>query len=241
MRKGSKKQFCKHGHDTFICGRDKCGVCKECKRNYNRNKIKVIKHKKRFCLRGHDTLICGRTASNCNDCTALRNQEHKEERRQWQRAYDERRSEKKKKTDKERRKKNKIQIREYNKKHYHEKIVSDPIFKLKFYLRTRIRSAIKNNQKAGSAIRDLGCTIASLKQYIENKFYSGMTWDNWGEIWELDHVKALWKFDLTDKEQFLKACHYTNLQPLTISDHVAKTSKEAMERANRKCNNEPRS
>jgi len=28
--------------------------------------------------------------------------------------------------------------------------------------------------------------------------------------------------DLTDREQFLKACHYTNLQPLWATDNIVK-------------------
>jgi hypothetical protein len=50
-----------------------------------------------------------------------------------------------------------------------------------------------------------------------------MTWDNWGEVWELDHIEELHTFDLTDRDQFLEACHYTNMQPLTIPDHIKKT------------------
>jgi len=46
---------------------------------------------------------------------------------------------------------------------------------------------------------------------------------NWGEVWELDHIKELHTFDLTDRDQFLKACNYMNLQPLTIEDHKKKT------------------
>ena len=74
---------------------------------------------------------------------------------------------------------------------------------------------IKNNQKTGSAVGELGCTIDEFKVYIENKFQEGMSWENWKhDGWHLDHIKPLSSFDLTDREQFLEACHYTNLQPL---------------------------
>ena len=43
-------------------------------------------------------------------------------------------------------------------------------FKLKCSLRTRLSNAVKNNQKSGSAVRDLGCSIEELKQYLEAKF-----------------------------------------------------------------------
>ena len=52
------------------------------------------------------------------------------------------------------------------------------------------------------------------------------TWDNWGVTWHLDHIKPLASFDLTDRAQFLLACHYSNLQPLLIAEHKAKTAAE---------------
>ena len=83
--------------------------------------------------------------------------------------------------------------------------------------------AIKSNQKAGSAVRDLGCSIKEFKACIESKFQHGMTWDNHGfHGWHLDHIIPLSKFDLTDREEFLKACHYTNIQPLWAYDNLSK-------------------
>lgn len=48
-----------------------------------------------------------------------------------------------------------------------------------------------------------------------------MTWENWG-AWQLDHIRELALFDLTDRAQFLEACHYTNYQPLWMADNLAK-------------------
>jgi hypothetical protein len=107
---------------------------------------------------------------------------------------------------------------------------TDMNFKLKMKLRNRIYIALRGNAKRGSAVRDLGCTIEFLKQYLESKFYGKMTWNNWGKVWELDHKKALWKFDLTDRKQFLQAVNYKNLQPLTVSDHRKKSRKEHEQR-----------
>jgi hypothetical protein len=92
-------------------------------------------------------------------------------------------------------------------------------------LRTRIRAAVKNNQKMGSAVSDLGCSIIEFKEYLESKFLLGMTWENRSE-WHLDHIKPLSSFDLTSREQFLTACHYTNLQPLWAKDNIQKGSKD---------------
>jgi len=100
---------------------------------------------------------------------------------------------------------------------------TDIQFKLTQNLRARLNSAIKGNYKAGSAIKDLGCTVEQLKQHLESKFQSGMTWDNWAlDGWHIDHIKPLASFDLTDRKQLLEACHYTNLQPLWAKDNLSK-------------------
>jgi len=94
-------------------------------------------------------------------------------------------------------------------------------FKLACNLRTRLWQVIKGMLKAGSAVRDLGCSIEQLKQHLESQFQEDMSWENYGQ-WHIDHIKPLAKFDLTDRNQFLEACHYTNLQPLWATDNIKK-------------------
>lgn len=99
-------------------------------------------------------------------------------------------------------------------------------YKLSMILRTRMNQAIKSQYKSGSAIRDLGCSILELKVHLEKQFTDNMSWDNWGiNGWHIDHIIPLSQFDLTNHEQFLKACHYTNLQPLWATDNLKKSSK----------------
>lgn len=95
-------------------------------------------------------------------------------------------------------------------------------FKLAHTLRCRIGAHLKKNKtkKNGSAVKDLGCSISELKIHLESKFESWMTWDNYGrfsknrETWNVDHIKPLSSFNLSDPIQFKQACHYTNLQPM---------------------------
>lgn len=82
---------------------------------------------------------------------------------------------------------------------------------------------LKNNQKTGSAVSDLGCSVSDFKQYLESKFQLGMNWENYGTFgWHIDHIKPLSSFDLTNRLQFLEACHFTNLQPLWASENRQK-------------------
>ena len=98
---------------------------------------------------------------------------------------------------------------------------NDICFRLGLNLRSRVRMAVKRNQRAGSAVRDLGCNISEFKTHIESKFQIGMNWDNYGK-WHLDHIIPLCKFDLSIRAQFLNAAHYTNYQPLWGADNCRK-------------------
>lgn len=108
--------------------------------------------------------------------------------------------------------------------YYNLKKKKDINFKLACNLRTRLYVSLKNNQKVGSAVRDLGCSIPELKIYLESKFQDGMSWENWGvHGWHIDHIIPLDSFNLQNREEFLKACHYTNLQPLWANENIIKS------------------
>lgn len=196
-----RKQFCINGHDTFICGRTSTNNCKEC--NKLRGRIDPTKNSllKQFCTKGHDKNIVGKDEKRfCNECKRTYYLDNKD------------------------------YIVTRNSNYIQQMKTLDVIFKLKINLRSRLYSAILKDVKSGSSVRDLGCTIQEFKQYIESRFYSDMTWDNWGNVWQLDHIVPLWKFDLKNREQFLQAVNYRNMQPLAILEHRKKTAKEASER-----------
>ncbi len=115
-------------------------------------------------------------------------------------------------------------VRSYHRKYESRRLEKDVNFKLAKNLRIRIRKVLVNNKKVGSAVKDLGCTLGLLKTHLEMRFTIGMRWDNYGK-WHIDHITPLSSFDLTNREQFLKACHYTNLQPLWALDNIQKSNK----------------
>lgn len=90
-------------------------------------------------------------------------------------------------------------------------------------LRRRLLRALKNRQKTGSAVQDLGCTLDEFRAHIESKFSGGMTWANYGHKgWHFDHVRPLSSFNLSVREQLLAACHYTNIQPMWAVENYTK-------------------
>jgi len=106
------------------------------------------------------------------------------------------------------------------------RVKTDIQYKLSNALRTRLCHALQGNYKSGSAVRDLGCSIPELQTYLESKFLPGMTWDNHGTHgWHIDHIKPISSFNLSDRNQLLEACHYTNLQPLWAKENMSKGNK----------------
>lgn len=122
-------------------------------------------------------------------------------------------------------------ISDYNaktgaKRDYMAEYLKDSNNRLADNLRSRLRKAIKNDQKVGSAISDLGCSIEELKKHLEDQFAEGMTWDNYGlKGWHIDHIKPLAKYNLSNPEEFKEACNYKNLQPLWAKDNLKKGAK----------------
>jgi len=99
---------------------------------------------------------------------------------------------------------------------------SDPHFRVAKNLRARLRKVLNGRQKVGSAVRDLGCTIEDFRAHIESQFRPGMTWQNWGESWHLDHVYPLSRADLTDRNQLIAVANWRNYQPLWLVENSSK-------------------
>lgn len=91
----------------------------------------------------------------------------------------------------------------------------DPNTRLKEALRARIYNSMKDN-KNRSTLEYLGCTIDQYKIHLENQFAPEMNWENWGTYWEIDHNIPLSKGG---------TFHFTNTQPLTITENRKKSNK----------------
>ena len=81
-----------------------------------------------------------------------------------------------------------------------------------------------NTKKTNTTVELLGCTPEFLRNYIEQKFTSEMSWDNYDTYWDLDHIYPLSKANLNDPNELKRVCHYTNLQPLNKIENIRKGS-----------------
>ena len=113
--------------------------------------------------------------------------------------------------------------KEYRRIHYlpneikktRERYKTDPVFKLDSICRTHLYGALKGKKKSKKRIDIIGLTPIELKQYIEDRFESWMSWDNWGigqGMWQVQHIIPR-DFAINENEIYL-INHYKNLIPM---------------------------
>ncbi len=194
-----------------------CSICKECQRekyrSLNPKPIRLTVEEKK--KRRQDYWLDNRGQINERRRGQNRNKVFKHDRESYLRNRD-----KKLARQKEYRKDNRKAINKYrsDRRRY------DLSFRLQLNLRARLYTALRGQYKTGSAVRDLCCSIPELKQWLEQQFEPGMTWDNYGK-WHIDHIIPLSSFNLSDRKQLKKAVHWFNLQPLWAEENYRKGDK----------------
>lgn len=114
-------------------------------------------------------------------------------------------------------------IRAYEKVKYR----TDFAYRFSLTARKAMNNAFRGIKKSASSEVLLGCSFPEGKKHVESQFRPGMTWENHGSVWELDHKRPFCHFpDLSKPEQQRLVCHFSNLQPLFIEEHAAKTAED---------------
>ena len=91
-------------------------------------------------------------------------------------------------------------------------------------VRSRIRHAL-GSDKEFSSQDYIGCTTKIFKQHIEAQFVDGITWNNYGSEWHIDHkIPLRYKQDGIPPtlEEVIERLHYKNTQPLLASENMLK-------------------
>jgi hypothetical protein len=97
-------------------------------------------------------------------------------------------------------------------------------FHLAHNIRCRIRKAVKQFSvgKAASSVDLLGCSIPEVRAKLEAAFKPGMTWENFGSVWHIDHKRPCASFDLTKPDEQRECFNHSNLQPLFVVENLKK-------------------
>ena len=73
---------------------------------------------------------------------------------------------------------------------------NDPKMRVASNLRNRLYKAV--TKKFQGIMSLVGCELDELLLHLEKQFNDGMSWDNYGSYWEIDHIKPCDSFDLND-------------------------------------------
>lgn len=89
-----------------------------------------------------------------------------------------------------------------------------------------IRRGTKNGRRTFEL---LGFSSEDLKSHLERQFLDGMTWENYGPVWHIDHILPLasFSYETPDCDGFKAAWAITNLRPLWALDNIKKGARVA--------------
>jgi hypothetical protein len=214
----------KEESEFHVSSKAKTGLQKQCKecRNFKARQY-VKKHKEKYKEHRYKWLSQNRDKDNLNKKIRRKRVKgtDKEEKRKEYTKEQRQEMYRKRKSNPEWLERKRKKAREYERNRR-----KNILYRIENQIRCRTAIAIKGGPKIGKYEKYIGCTTEELKQYLENKFLPGMTWQNWGRYgWHIDHIIPISSFDLSNENDFLKAFHFTNLQPLWASDNLSKGSK----------------
>lgn len=108
---------------------------------------------------------------------------------------------------------------------YNRKFRSTPKGNLSSTISKRMNESLQKGMKAGRHWELLvNFTIDQLKSHIEKLFKPGMTWENYGTVWHIDHKIpiAAFNFEKPDDIDFHLCWSLKNLQPLEAKKNLSK-------------------
>lgn len=110
-----------------------------------------------------------------------------------------------------------------SKKHF-DRRRADPTYKF-FHSQQSAIQKIFEGKKPGTTQQLMGCSNEEYVQYLRSLFQEGMTMENYGKVWEIDHFIPI-AAAIRDPSLKEKVAHYSNHRPAFILDN--RTKKDRM-------------
>ncbi len=128
---------------------------------------------------------------------------------------------------------NKDSIRKAKRKYKDNKEATDELYAFTESVRRNVRVSFSRLKlsKTTNTESIIGCSFEEFREHIKIQFKDGMTLDNHGKVWHLDHIlplayaKGIFIDVECQKRMIEKLCHYTNYQPLFWIDNLSKGKK----------------
>lgn len=115
---------------------------------------------------------------------------------------------------------NKPRVREYQRRKWKTR----PDHRVRVSISAGIRKALKAGKSRRSWQRLVGYSVAELMRHLERQFLRGMTWENYGPVWHIDHIVPVKAFraESVDSPEFRACWALSNLRPMWAIENVSK-------------------
>lgn len=89
---------------------------------------------------------------------------------------------------------------------------------------TYVRDSIRRGHATPKFSKVTGYPFSDLIKHLESKFRNGMSWNNYGKVWNIDHIISRRHFDYKSMydEQFKAFWALSNVQPLFVKENMRK-------------------
>lgn len=101
---------------------------------------------------------------------------------------------------------------------------NDEAYRLRCNISASIVHYLKGERKYSNSVSLLGLNdIKEYKKYLEAQFNGTyFNWDNYGTIWQIDHIIPITLFQLNISEHQIVAFNYLNTRPLSKFDNLSR-------------------
>jgi len=107
---------------------------------------------------------------------------------------------------------------------------TDPQHAILVGARTRIGAALVGKEKSARTLALLGVdTIGHYKSHLESQFELGMTWENYGAAWHVDHRIPVSLFNLSKPEEQRLCFNYKNTRPMWAAKNISRGNRIVFE------------
>lgn len=113
-------------------------------------------------------------------------------------------------------------FKEYRRIYSLKRIDENEQHRINLKLHNNLNKLIHRSTYNGYMIELVGCSRKEFINFIESQFKEGMSWDNYGKIWHVDHIVPCSYFDLTDKDEQRVCFNWRNSQPLFSKENFSK-------------------
>jgi hypothetical protein len=100
-------------------------------------------------------------------------------------------------------------------------------YKIKNNLYKHVNRYLKGKNKSQRTVKLLGSDMHSYKEYLECLFEDGMSWENYGKGWHIDHIIPTSLFNLENAFDQARAFNFRNTRPMFAKENISKGNRSS--------------